>query len=482
MSQQGRIRLVAAIAFAVTLPVTVLTGWNGAPWWAPILLMAGVIISETAVVHLAFGRQRYTFSLTEGVIASAYVLQPGAWAVIAVAVGSAVAFRARRQPYLKLQFNVAQLTTATALGAGLAHYLGGGVEAAASGMGLFFLVNNSLVAAAVSIMTGQRTLSILWNSAPIGAIHSAATSSLGVLAAWLAVNQPLGLVGVVSPVLVLWLSYDEQTARAAEARLFAELARGQEEAAGRSIDTSAQVVVTAAARLFGGADVEMVLLAEDGAVRYAGDEFGVKQRRSVDLVAFDEPWVHRVLGARGVRTGIEDGRPFCSALIGEPGQPLAAIIARRPARAAGFGRREIMLATVLVKQAESWLSVAELTAARDDAVGRAAAADQAARALGDLGAHTAPSLVVLRESAGRLARLATSPGGDDPVGDIVHELHAVERAVASLLGAIALAAEPDIAQGTSSRAAVSDASFPAVSRGVTDWTTTGVVDDAEMLS
>jgi len=57
--------------------------------------------------------------------------------------------------------------------------------------------------------------------------------------------------------MLLWLSYDEQTARAAEARLFAELARLQEQASGRSIDVSAQVVLTAAARLFGGADVEM---------------------------------------------------------------------------------------------------------------------------------------------------------------------------------------------------------------------------------
>jgi hypothetical protein len=481
VSQSTRVRVLAGAAAAVTLPVAILTGWNGAPWWAPVLLAVGVMVSEIAVVHLAFGRQGWTFSLTEGAIAAAYVLRPGAWAVIAVVLGATIALRFRRQPALKLQFNVAQLAAGTALGAWLAAYLGGGVEGAAAGMGVFFLVNNGLVAGAVAVMTSQRTLAILWDSAPIGAIHSTATSSLGVLAAWLAMHQPLGLVGVVSPIFVLWLSYDEQTARAAEARLFAELARGQEEATGRSIDTSAQVVITAAARLFGGADVEMVLLAEDGAVRYAGDEFGVRHRRSVDLNAFDEPWVHRVLGSRGVRTGLDDDRPYCSALIGEPDNPLAAIIARRPAGAAGFGRREIMLAGVLVAQAESWLSVAELAAARDDAVDRAAAADQAARALGDLGAHTTPALVVLRESAGRLARLATSPGGDDPVGDIVHELHAVERAVASLLGAIALAAEPEIGR-TAADIAEPATAAPAPARGVTDWTTTGVLVDAEMSS
>jgi hypothetical protein len=273
---------------------------------------------------------------------------------------------------------------------------------------------------------------------------------------------------------LLYTSYDQQTRRAAEARLFAELARGQEAATGRSIDTSAQVVLLAAARLFGGSDVEMVLLAQDGPVRYGGDEFGVRSRRRVDPGAFDEPWVLRVLGSHGIRTGTEDGRPYCSALIGESDNPLAAIIARRVPGAAGFGRREAMLASVLVQQAQSWLSVAELTAERDEAREHAAAVDQAARVLGDLGAHTVPALVVLRESASRLARLATAPDGDDPVGDIVDELHAVERAVASLLGAIALAAHPDLAAEMRNI----DVGSPVVAqtRGISDWTTTGTLD------
>jgi len=48
-----------------------------------------------------------------------------------------------------------------------------------------------------------------------------------------------------------------------------------------------------------------------------------------------------------------------------------------------------MLAEVLAQQAESWLSVAELAKSRDAALAQAEAAEDAARALGDLGAHTA---------------------------------------------------------------------------------------------
>jgi hypothetical protein len=131
-----------------------------------------------------------------------------------------------------------------------------------------------------------------------------------------------------------------------------------------------------------------------------------------------------------------------------------------------------MLAEVLSQQAESWLSVAELAKSRDEALAQAEAAEGAARALGDLGAHTAPALVVLRESANRLARLAETQGPAS-VGEIVDELYAVERAVASLLGAIALAADPDIT--ALDAAHPSSAESAPAARVVTDWTTTGVL-------
>jgi hypothetical protein len=131
-----------------------------------------------------------------------------------------------------------------------------------------------------------------------------------------------------------------------------------------------------------------------------------------------------------------------------------------------------MLAEVLAQQAESWLSVAELAKSRDVARAQAEAAEDAARALGDIGAHTAPALVVLRESANRLARLAGNDSGPTAVGEIVDELYAVERAVASLLGAIALAADPDLA---AIDGVIGGHRDPTTSRAVTDWTTTGVL-------
>jgi hypothetical protein len=468
MSPIGKVRVIAGVSLVAAAASVAGNGLGSPPWWGVPLLALAVAVAEIAVVHLVFGRQRWTFSLTEGAVAAAFVAQPRGWVVLASAVGIFVAQVFRRQDRLKVVFNVGQFAAAVGLGAAFAHYLGGGVVAAVAGMAVFWLINNVLVAWAMSLMSEQRLWSLWWTSAPLAAVHSTGTSSLGLLAGWLAGHQPLGLTALVVPLLLLWLSYDEQTARAAEARLFAELARLQELASDRSVDVSAQVVLTAAARLFGGADVEMVLVTADGAAHYAGDENGVSRLRS-DHGVLNRDWVLRALAAGAVATGVEDSRPFCSAVLGSADSPLAVLVARRPEGSPGFGRHETTLAAVLVHQAESWLSVAELAKSRDEARAQAEAAEGAARVLGDIGAHTAPALVVLRESANRLARLA-AVDGPGSVGEIVEELYAVERAVASLLGAVALAAEPDI---TAVQAPTADA-IP-VSRAATDWTTTGVL-------
>ena len=459
----GTVRLVAALCLLGAVSLSVATGWGGAPWWAVLALAAAVAASEIAVVHLQFGRQRWTFSLTEGALGAALVFLTGAWTVLAVGLGVAVAQRVRHQPRLKREFNVAQFMAATAVAQATAALVGGGVTGACAGMAVFWLVNYVLVAVAVSLTSRRPFRSLVVSSAPLSALHTAGNSSIGLLAAYLAATAPLGLLGLVVPLALLWSSYDQQTRRSAEARLFAELARGQEREAGRSSDVSAQVVVTAAARLLGGADVELLLLAADGPVRYLGDETGVPDRRRVDATVFDEPWVLRALGERGLCTGRDGARPYVSAVLGDPDAPLAVLRARRGADAAGFDRNELKLAEVLVGQAQTWLSVADLAARRQQAVERAEVAGEAAKALSDLGSATAPALLVLRESADRLARLAEQAGG---VEDIVEELHLVERAVASLLGAIALAAEPDLL-------AVAEHAPPA--RPETDWTTTGVL-------
>ena len=457
------LRLVGGAGLLLSAGLCASVGWGGAPWWAVLLLAAAVTLTQLSVVHLQLGRSRWTLSLTEAAVGAALVLVPGAWAVLAVGAGVALAQHHGHQPRPRREAVVAQFVTATAVAQAVAGGLGGGVLAACAGMAGSWLVHCLLGSTAVALSSRRPLGSLLLSSGPLSALHTAGNCSIGLLAGYLAAHAPVGLLGLFVPLALLWSSYDQQGRRGAEARLFAELARGQAQETGRSRDVSAQVVVTAAARLLGGADVELVLLAADGPVRYVGDETGLPERRRVGSSVFDEPWVLRALGESCVTADRQDGRPSLSAVLGDPDAPLAVLRARRGVDAAAFDRDELRLAQVLVGQAHGWLSVADLASRSRAAARRADLADEAARALSDLGSATAPSLLVLRESADRLARLAESSGAID---DIVEELHLVERAVASLLGAIALAAEPELL--------LPPGVLPAP-RTADDWTTTGVL-------
>lgn len=463
MLHAPRLAALAVAALLVAGLLAALTRWGAAPWWAPVLLAAGVALSELAVVHLQFGRQRWTLSPTEGVVGAAWVLATGSWTVLAVLVGVLLAQLVRRQPRLKVGFNTAQFTLAAAAGALLTERLGGGVPGALAGLLVFWLLNLTLVGLAVSLTTERPLLPLLRSSTPLSAAHAAGNASLGILAAVLLPSQPLALLGLVVPLGWVWASYDQQAQRESEAALFTELTGGQDRAARRSTDESAQTVVLAAARLLGGAEVDLVLMAADGPVHHRHDATGEPTRRRVDPSAFDAQWVLRQLGTRGVDRGVEDRRPWCAAVLGEPDAPLAVLRARRPVGAQPFDRRELRLAQILVGQAGSWLAVSDLSLRRELAVDYAATAGASAAALGDPGATTTPALTILRESADRLTQMAASSGA---VEDIVEELQVVERAVASLLGAVALAAEPDLRR-------VGSGARPL--RSQPDWTTTGVL-------
>ena len=475
MAAAHGLRIVAGCALLFAAVLGWAGGWGPVHWWQPVLLAAVVAVSETAVVQLQFGRQRWTLSLTEGALGAAWVFATGAWSVAAVVLGVVIAQLVRRQSRLKVGFNAAQFAAAAAAGSTVAQLIGPGIPAAAAGIVVFWAFNITLVAYAVATLGDRPVLPLLVDSVPQWAAHSAGNASIGLLAAFLAREEPLGLLGLVIPLGLLWASYDQQTQRSAEAGLFAELACGQPQAAGRSTDSAAQAVVLAAVRLlgggdvlgaaglFGGAEVDLVLMAADGPVHYAGDNQGGATRRRVDPSAFDAPWVLRRLGTTGVDKGLTDGRPWCSAVLGQPAAPLGVLRARRAVGAAGFTRRDMHLAQILVGQAESWLTVADLALRHARAAQETNLSGGSAQALGNLGAATAPALTILRESADRLSRLAESSGG---VEEIVDELQLVEQAVASLLGAIALAAVPDLRRvGSTARQA----------RPLVDWTTTGVL-------
>lgn len=392
-----------------------------------------------------------------------------------VTLGMLAAQVYRRLPPVKAAFNVTQFFAAIAATVLTASALGGGLPATVPAMGVFWLVNHVLVAIAVAATSTQRLRELLVVSAPLSVVHAAGNNSVGLLAGWLSVHVPLGLLGLVSPLLLLWSSYDQQTRRAEEARLFAELARGQEQASDRSTDMSAQVVVTAAARLFGGADVELVLFVADGPVLYVGDETRRsapptsrpgRLRLPVGAAGARRGWGRQRLGGRSILLLRGHRRPRSSArgLRGPVARGCALLRATRVASGQGARRPS---GGVAVRRGP------QRSARGQGRVGRG-------RRRGGSGprrprrAH-APALTLLRESTARLNRLAATVHAQEQVSDIVEELHAVERAVASLLGGISVAAEPGL--GGLAIGDLDDVTNEP--RPGEDWTTTGRLDLVE---
>ncbi|HWC35922.1 MAG TPA: hypothetical protein VG650_13990 [Mycobacteriales bacterium] len=468
MPPRARMRLLIVFAASAATAGGILTGWGHPVAYAVPVLAVVVVLTELAMVNLSFGKQRWTFGLTEAAIAASFVRSPRAWAVPAVALGVLGAELIRRHDWMRVAFGVTEFAAATALGAEFAQGVGGGVWGAVGGMAVFWFVKNGLNVASAAFQTGEPVGRLIWERTPFAALHSVGAVGLGILGERLAEHQAVGLIALVIPMVLLWISYDEQATRSAETALFAELARLQERASNRSVDVSAYVVLTAACRVFDSPDVEMVLLAQEGPIHFAGDAIGI-DRRLVDPAALDEDWVLKALAGGGTVTGIEANRPWCATVLGATESPLGVIVARRAPGGPSFGRRDVLLAGMLARQAETWLAGAARAFPRDDAPGLRSTSESAGD-MAEYGTDTEPALRVLRDSATRLARLASEEATPD-VDDIVDELHAAERAVASLLGAIALAAEPELVLGMSEE----DLQLTGSRRPYDDWTTTGVL-------
>lgn len=327
----------------------------------------------------------------------------------------------------------------------------------------YWLARHVVVACAVGATSTRPLGYVLASQALPGVVQCLGSASVGVLTGWLMVAAPYGLIGLVVPLLGLRTAVGQEVRRATEVRLLAELTRSQQQRSGRSVDQAAEVVVTAAARVFGGADVEMLLRGGPSPVRYLGNEYGVPERRAVDATAFDDAWVRRTLGRSGVCLGLDSDQPYCSVQISPAGRLVGVVIARRPAGSAPFSRRDAALAGVLAERAATWLSIGEPGPGGpvDGPFGEAQREPA-----------TDSALVVVNSAAGRLARLTAAASSPDRVVDILTELYAVERGVACLTGTLAPAG-PVPARLTP--VAGGPAAEPLRAPTATDWTTSGVL-------
>jgi hypothetical protein len=425
------LRALAVGSVALALVVGLASGWGSVPLPVVGLLALVVAAAELVVLPARLGPSRWPVSLTEGAVGACLLVGAGAWSVVAVGLGVAAAQTVRRCPRRKRELDLAVRLVATALAQAACAVAGGGLAGAVVGLTVFWLVGCVLLAAAVTAVSPRPLPALVLWTVRRSALHTAGSAAVGLLCTELALLAPLGLLGVVAGAGAAWSAYAAADWRRGEARLYAHLAQAPE----RTPDASASLLVTAAARLLGGVDVELVVL--DGALprRFRGDERG-RAAPSYDVVALDEPWVLDALGAAEVRRSRDDDdRPALSAVLRSTGRPRAVLRARRTPGAPDFDRSDVRSLEVLVARADAWLA-----APPDGTV-----------------APSEPAVGRVRASVDRLDALA---GRGAPLPQVAAELHELERAVASLLGAAALPA----------------AAVPRQRPGSPlEWTTTGVV-------
>ncbi len=342
---------------------------------------------------------------------------PGLWLATAAAAGTLMlaAKLTSRRRWRSMDFvtssSLLQASVALTATCALRYAGASAITAAAAGIVLAAFVRHAMAAAGVALTARRPLIGLLMPRLPAVLVMAFGNGAVGLLVGWLLGHAPLGVVGLAVPGLLVASTYELQTRRSAEAKLFAALASEQQRAAGRSLDQSVAVLMTVTARMLGGADVELILSGPEGLVRYTGDESTVSQRVRTGPAALDEPWVRQLLARGSVRIAVDDGRPSCAFSIGTGSTPRAVVVARRSFASAGFHHRDVVFARALARQAAPWLMpTAEDSGPRD------------------------PRLEVVREIARRILRSPEPSASTEWSSRLLDEVHALERAVAALLG------------------------------------------------
>lgn len=438
------LRPLAASCAGLAVAVGMLSGWGDVPPAVVVLLAAVVAAAELVVLPVRLGPSRWPASLTEGAVAACLLVGEGAWSVVAVGAGVAVAQTVRRCPRRKRELDLAVRLLSTACAAAVCAAAGGGLVGAVAGLVVFWSLTCLLLAVAVCTVSSRPFGRLLQWAVRRSALHTAGSAAVGLVAAWLALRAPVGLLGVAAGASVAWSACAATAWRRGEARLFAHLAQ----VPARTPDVSAQLLVTAAARLLRGADVELVVVEGGLARHFTGDERG-GAASSGDVVALDEPWVLEALRADGVRTTREGDRPTLTAALHRPGRAPAVLRAQRAAGAPDFGRQDVRDVGVLVARADAWLAAP---------VNGGGAAGDGTAGDGTAGDGAAGEAAVVRAQVA-LERLDALAAGGATTAQVAAVLHELERAVTALLGSAGLPVAP----------------VPQQRSGAAEWTTTGAV-------
>ena len=205
----GTALVLAAVGLA---PIPALDPDRRLPWW---LMAAGFWAAEAWVIHFHFRRGAHTFSLNEMPLVVGFFLAAPLELVVAQAIGSAAALAIhRRQPPVKLVFNIAAFAVSSGVGLLVFHALGsGGLTdpsrwlAALVAVSIANLVGVGQVATAISISEGRLGIRKLRQMIGVSSAVAVTNTSTALLAVIIIVADSRAIWLLALPIATLFFGY-----------------------------------------------------------------------------------------------------------------------------------------------------------------------------------------------------------------------------------------------------------------------------------
>jgi signal transduction histidine kinase len=225
----GAFVIAGAALVAVRLPDV--ADWSWENLVVCLVLAAAVVVAQQLTIPIRHGGETENLDTTEGVWAAGLLLAEPSEITLAVAVGIFAGQAARGWRLHKIAFNVGQDLVAIT-GALLVYEAVGSSAgdprswvAAALGMAVYFLINQSTVALVISLVERKPYRSVLLPSARLNLAQWSANVGLGILVGVVIVEEPAALPLLSVPLVLLYVVYRGWLRETRERELMQELAR-----------------------------------------------------------------------------------------------------------------------------------------------------------------------------------------------------------------------------------------------------------------
>jgi diguanylate cyclase (GGDEF)-like protein len=194
--------------------------------WLPLPILAGLFyLAELTVVHFRFRRDAHSFSLSEvPLVLGLFFATP--WALVpAQLIGATLALTVhRRQPFLKLAFNLGQFALQGSLAVLVFRYvvalgdpLGpAGWVAALLATQVTLWVADAAINAAIFLSGDRLPPQAMWEVLGLGVIATAMNTSLALIGVTILARSPTSAWLAVTPLVVLFVAYRAYSSKRAQ--------------------------------------------------------------------------------------------------------------------------------------------------------------------------------------------------------------------------------------------------------------------------